>query len=211
MQPGHKRLTWTSAYGKPLYIDVEGVSQQQAEALQDRFRKAATPAQPGEPSSSSSLAQVPTPPAPTYSRTTISRTGQPGTLAESSSGFNLGASMPRLRDRLNRPDPGESRPCYLLLCITTRKSVSYRPIDVTNITHDQFLFQAIREEYLSTKNTKPWTLRLETMLRIRLPACIRLCFESLELFTPRCAELVSVSMISYFFKVYSKKKKKNVD
>ena len=137
VQPGYKRLTWTSAYGKPLYVDVGGASQQQAETLQSRFRQVVTSSQPSEGLSDSSIEQLPCIPAPTYTGTTSSRSDQSTVSAKSSSGFEPRAPITH---SLNPTAYGESRPRYLLLCITTRESVSYRPIDLTNVTHDQFLF-----------------------------------------------------------------------
>jgi hypothetical protein len=195
---GYERITWRSAYGKPLYIDVKETSKGGAKHLQERLRKSATLAERTVTHSSSadSVRGEPQVPAPVH----IS--GNPGTPGDSGDSDDSTQNVPW---RQIGPTTANNRSIstasnqqlqerqYLLLCFDTRKSKSFRQINVTDIANDQFLFQRIHDVYWETKSEELWISRLRIAKLLWLPSWIHWCFEGVHFFTPKRADFISVS------------------
>lgn len=186
--PGYKRITWQSAYGKSLYIDVQETCPGGAENLQSRFRKSVTMAS-GTGSGSSALLTLDEPRRPALAYV-------PANLNSPSSSMNphnplrsqeslvtmdsqstLTESNQRQRDRR-----------YLLLCFSTRKSKSFRQIDMTDLANDQYLFRRIHDAYWEIRPKESWISRVRS-----LPFWIHWCFDGVHFFKAKRADFVSVS------------------
>lgn len=221
---GYTRVTWTSALGKPLYVDVEGLSETEAERLQDRLggvavlgRPLSCPAQCDmgvagfmsqqdlechisnyhltrgtETAASASCIGAIAKPDRTHEHSS-NRDYHEKTPSESKPATRLQSSLIISSDGQNKQLCAELRPRFLFLCISTAKSVVYCPIDVTHTLNDQLLFQAIRDNYTSIKQSTSWTQRFTATSHKYMPWLVRIGFKGIELFSPRYAELVSVS------------------
>jgi hypothetical protein len=186
---GYKRITWRSAYSKPLYIDVKEASRGGAEQLQERLRKSATLTERTEPRSSSvvsaRMVSEPGPPPLAHVRrnpdSRDSNTRETGPAATNGRS-NLTASNQRQRDRR-----------YLLLCFSTSKSKSFRQIHVTDLSNDQYLFQRIYDVYWEIRSAESWISRLRLPTLLRLPSWIYWCFDGVHFITPKRVDFISVS------------------
>ncbi|KFY10697.1 hypothetical protein V492_04887 [Pseudogymnoascus sp. VKM F-4246] len=142
---GYQRITWESAYGKPLYIDVKESIKGGAEQLQERLRKSASLTQKAEPHSAPT-AGVPSLPPPVHVRRNPGTQGNP---RDSSTRYTPGRQADPVatssRSNLTTSNEQQLEKRYLLLCFSTSKSKSFRQIDVTDLSNDQYLFQRIHD------------------------------------------------------------------
>jgi hypothetical protein len=185
----YKRITWLSALGRPLYIDVKELAQGAAERLQERFRSCAmnkaSPSSQSFSGTSVCVDPISTPP-PAHLR---ADTGN-------SSNINKNGDCTALTDVRGRDisqTSHESR--YLLLCFSTHQSETFRQVDVTNLTNDQFLFSCIRDIYIEIKNEESWYVKVPLITSLRPPGWILWLLGDLHFFTPKEVNFVSVSSI----------------
>ena len=194
----YKRITWRSAYGKPLYIDVKETSKGGAEQLQERLRKSASLTQRAEPRSSSVVsartAGQPSLPPPAHVRRNPDARGD----SRNSNTQNIpsGRTDPGVtnsQSNLTTSNQQQRERRYLLLCFSTSKSKSFRQIDVTDLLNDQYLFQRIHDVYWEIRSAESWISRLKLPMLLRLPSWVYWCFDGVHFFTPKRADFISVS------------------
>lgn len=82
---------------------------------------------------------------------------------------------------------------YVSLCVTRLGPSEHCSIDLTNVTNDQALFQAIAETYNAVTNGSIWAQRVTAVLSACIPALPRIGFRGVDLFIPRHVDIVSVS------------------
>jgi tetratricopeptide (TPR) repeat protein len=189
--PGRQRITWKSARGKLLYIDIEGASKQEACRIQDSFRRTPITDEQSDMPSAPPDANFPIIPPMAYCRPNTHAGNPPTSFTDSDLGTTLGILS-------NNPEPGTrmARPCYLLLCVTTRHNTYYQSINITRVLHDQSLFQAIRDEYFNLKSKENQDFWPKSGFLLYLVTFLQSCLKIAEFFTPRSVELVSVCVRS---------------
>jgi tetratricopeptide (TPR) repeat protein len=180
LREGYDRVTWTSAKGKPMYIDVKTSKPGAAQRLQDRFRNRA--GNTGYPQSDNPSVS---PPGEAQCVSTL--VVPKGENADPESQRDDAPTLLGLNESAIAPSPSADRR-YLLLCFSSLRTKSFRQIDITNLDNDQYLFDRISDEYKALRADPDFTKQLPWL------SWFSSFLGDLSMFTPKQADLVSVSI-----------------
>ncbi|QKX59469.1 uncharacterized protein TRUGW13939_06603 [Talaromyces rugulosus] len=186
---GYKRITWLSALGRPLYIDVKEIVDGAAQRLQERFE--------------SYVVNGPSSRSPSSSGTSVSldHITNPAAvhIREGASTSSLVDGTRNSSPRTDISDHGTTLPSnerrYLLLCFSTHKSETFRQIDVTDLPNDQYLFRYIHDAYCEIRNEECWYSKVALLNSLRLPTWMISVLGGLHFYTPKNANFVSFSLL----------------
>lgn len=190
---GEQRLVWKTAFGKELYMDIAGVSPEEAQLIQSRITQAPNlPPAPHNGPSGHSSGSISRPqrvygPPPTGLRQQSTPEDNYSGLGQELLEANGSASASRKVHHLH----------FLLLCISAKRSEAYRPINLRyeNVTDDHSMFAAVQRHYLEVKVSRSWWVKaLGKLYRqpIDLPLWAQRWYQRLSIFTPQRADFISV-------------------
>ena len=163
--PGFTRITWESALGKQLYIDVKGSRDETTDTLQALLNRTRPPAElSAEPSST--IPQLP-PLAHPRGLDAIVEVGMEHTNSlpkQSDSRLESFIGHHNLTQARSNAEFQDRVPHWLYLCFMTSKSRRFEVLDVTDISNDQYLFRQIQERYLEFSSKEGWLAQLCRLL-----------------------------------------------
>lgn len=169
--PGNLRISWRSARGKLMYMDLETTDTEEAEIIEARFQGSDVPN--SLDSGRSGLQQASTAVAPQNS--TIGNLPSDGSIlmtTRSSNHHTAGQSSAQSLTGPQSPQAGQdSREKYLLLCYSIRGVHHLTQMEVSTSAGDRALFVAIRDKVLDleAKIHPAWYLALPRKFRLLTP------------------------------------------
>ncbi|KAI9150878.1 Isotrichodermin C-15 hydroxylase [Paramyrothecium foliicola] len=200
--------------GDLRYLDVEEIVPGAASELKETIMQNAAAVRQRVPTEDAVSSNLPTAPNQTHLTPMSHQRGQPVAEFPIEEHNVLRAPNAISKSQTSMLDNRALRIKYLIVCINTKRGlVIPRHLDVSSVTNDQYLFEAIRAAYSEIKREHQWSLATvftteldipSWMLRLlwitqrrkaRLPAWLDHWVQTSTLFVPKRAEFVQFQLL----------------